>query len=113
MSGSASTFSVYDFIRENLDNWKILEIMHEPPEVEEEKSQGPSKSSVQLSKGQKKKLYRHMDANGEHQRGWNWVDLVSHVSILFSLLKQIKLIIFRFKHRNRSVCPIKLFRCFN
>lgn len=80
MSGSAATFTVYDFIRENLQKWRLPEALYEKrdEENEEGKNQDESKQS-QLSKAQKRKQYRFMDANGEKQRGWNWIDIISHV----------------------------------
>lgn len=34
----------------------------------------------QLTKAQKRKLYNLQDVKGEMPRGWNWVDIVKHLS---------------------------------
>jgi len=35
---------------------------------------------VELTKKQKRRMGKHLDEKGEKKRGWNWVDLVSHLS---------------------------------
>ena len=34
----------------------------------------------QLTKNQKRKLYSIVNAKGERPRGWDWVDVVKHLS---------------------------------
>ena len=34
----------------------------------------------QLTKAQKRKMYNRLDNKGEMPRGWNWVDVVKHLS---------------------------------
>ena len=49
----------------------------------EEQDNSPSKSKekkVQLSKSQKRKLYDRLDNRGEKPRGWDWVDVIKHLS---------------------------------
>lgn len=33
-----------------------------------------------LSKAQKRKQWNKTDGKGERQRGWNWIDIVKHLS---------------------------------
>lgn len=40
---------------------------------------GITQVKVELSKKQKRRMGKHLDEKGEKKRGWNWVDLVSHV----------------------------------
>ncbi len=35
--------------------------------------------AAELNKKQKRRMAKHLDEKGEKKRGWNWVDLVSHV----------------------------------
>lgn len=34
----------------------------------------------QLTKAQKRRLWNKTDGTGEKPRGWNWVDIVKHLS---------------------------------
>jgi len=33
-----------------------------------------------LTKAQKRKQYKYIDSSGEKLRGWNWIDIISHLS---------------------------------
>lgn len=82
MSGSAATFAVVDFVKENLEKWRIEERMAQgdADEVEDELAEREGEERKgQMTKAQKKKMYKFVDGNGEKLRGWNWIDLVSHV----------------------------------
>lgn len=45
------------------------------PQVKSKKEKKP-----QLSKQQKRRLAEKLDAKGERPRGWDWVDVVKHLS---------------------------------
>lgn len=34
----------------------------------------------QLTKNQKRKIFDRLDASGERPRGWDWVDVIRHLS---------------------------------
>ena len=34
----------------------------------------------QLTKAQKRKMYNRLDQKGEHERGWDWVDVIKHLN---------------------------------
>lgn len=76
--GSAATFAVVDFVKENVDKWRVEERFAEKDEEEDVQADTEEKK-VQLTKAQKRKMYKFVDGSGERPRGWNWVDLVSHV----------------------------------
>lgn len=76
--GSAATFAVVDFVKENVEKWRIEEKFAENDE-DEDTQHDVEERKTQLTKAQKRKMYKFVDGNGERPRGWNWVDLVSHV----------------------------------
>lgn len=50
---------------------------------EQDESLSPKKNVVkkeQLSKAQKRKQWDRVDGKGEKPRGWDWVDIVKHLS---------------------------------
>ncbi|CAG9311922.1 unnamed protein product [Blepharisma stoltei] len=79
-AGGPATFNVYVSLKDNLDNWGIVDELLNPviDEYEEEFVSKPKQSG--LSKSQKRKQYKFMNANGELQRGHDWVDIISHLS---------------------------------
>lgn len=42
-------------------------------------SQEPAKKE-QLTKSQKRRMWERTDNKGQKQRGWNWVDIIRHLS---------------------------------
>ena len=81
MAGSAATFAVVDFVKENLERWNVVQRFGEVEEEERERDEEGKEmeKKVVLNKAQKRKMYKYVGANGERPRGWNWVDIISHV----------------------------------
>jgi len=92
--GSAMTYTLLEWLRDNSASLVgqqeggddlvtsigevIIDDKSEQKE-ENEVSKKPAKKE-QLSKQQKRKLYGRLNAQGEMPRGWNWVDIVKHLS---------------------------------
>lgn len=51
---------------------KFYFFCQDPPKKEPKKEQ--------LTKGQKRRQWNRLDGTGERPRGWNWVDIVKHLS---------------------------------
>ncbi|RZC40134.1 RWD domain-containing protein 4 [Asbolus verrucosus] len=87
--GMSMTYSLFEFIKEKFD-----ELIQEQPEnldniTEFEKlttadsDQGLSQKAPKkehLTKAQKRRQWNRVDNKGEKPRGWNWVDIVKHLS---------------------------------
>lgn len=43
-------------------------------------NQAPAAKKEQLTKAQKRKMWDRSDNKGNRQRGWNWVDVIKHLS---------------------------------
>lgn len=78
LTGSAGTFSVVDYVKENLPRWNVPEefSIEDQDNIEESISEA---KKTQMTKAQKRKMYKNLDANGEKLRGWDWIDIISHV----------------------------------
>lgn len=91
MVGEPLVYSIIDFINENYDDLiseqplQVVEVVI-PEETKNEPSNNNVKTSnkkekkEQLTKAQKRKLADRVNINGERPRGWNWVDLIKHLS---------------------------------
>jgi hypothetical protein len=93
--GSAMTYTLLEWLR---DNSASLIGQHEGEDGElvarigettiEEKSENRGENEIskkpakkeQMTKQQKRKLYGRLNAQGERPRGWDWVDIVKHLS---------------------------------
>ncbi|XP_060528857.1 RWD domain-containing protein 4 isoform X2 [Cylas formicarius] len=86
--GMSMTYSLFEFVKE-----KFEELIKDQPdninEIEVEKlhilDQEPSQSAKkekkeQLTKAQKRRQWNRMDGKGEKPRGWDWVDVIKHLS---------------------------------
>ncbi|KAJ9584687.1 hypothetical protein L9F63_020969 [Diploptera punctata] len=91
--GTAMTYTLFEYVKEKLE-----ELLTAQPESyvndttdsienlsisETQESMLSSKRSVkkeQLSKAQKRKQWDRVDGKGDKPRGWNWVDVVKHLS---------------------------------
>uniref|UniRef100_A0A1B6KFZ8 RWD domain-containing protein n=1 Tax=Graphocephala atropunctata TaxID=36148 RepID=A0A1B6KFZ8_9HEMI len=87
--GEAMTYTLFESVRENL-----AEITTDQPDTivdnsthefitEEQEEIVTKKQAVkkeQLSKSQKRKQWDRVDGKGERPRGWDWVDIVKHLS---------------------------------
>ncbi|KAG5333180.1 RWDD4 protein, partial [Acromyrmex charruanus] len=90
--GSAMTYTLFQSVQEHYvdlvctqpdsiadinSHTSKLKITEENQQVEETIKK-PKKE--QLSKAQKRRQWNKADGKGERQRGWNWVDIVKHLS---------------------------------
>ncbi|CAG9765519.1 unnamed protein product [Ceutorhynchus assimilis] len=87
--GMSMTYSLFEFVKE-----KFEELIEEQPEnVEmdklritednqdnEEVAQVKKEKKEQLTKAQKRRQWNKLDSKGEKPRGWNWIDIVKHLS---------------------------------
>ncbi|XP_065215881.1 RWD domain-containing protein 4 [Planococcus citri] len=95
--GDAVIYTLIELVKDNLDTWMVevsknLPVKVEPPKeeitlVEEVDTmtiqEAPTKVTVKkehLSKAQKRRQWDRCNAGGEQPRGWNWVDIVKHLS---------------------------------
>jgi len=70
-------------VKENLEKWRLEERMAQADGNDSEDEmveKDLEEKKAQMTKSQKKKMYKFVDGNGERPRGWNWVDLISHVT---------------------------------
>lgn len=56
------------------------EISTETTQVDEEAGTSKKIKKEQLTKAQKRKQWNRVDCHGERPRGWNWVDVIHHLS---------------------------------
>ncbi|XP_068680765.1 RWD domain-containing protein 4-like [Montipora capricornis] len=83
--GCAMTYSIFDWTKEHEE-----ELMAEQEEQEVKEEQTPLQEEVPctkkkekketLTKNQKRRLADKTNYKGERERGWNWVDVVKHLS---------------------------------
>lgn len=83
----AMTYSLFDWMKENCDDFinRVPEIVkRERPEIEDNVQDQPVKvekeKREQLTKAQKRRITERTNYKGEHERGWNWVDVIRHLS---------------------------------
>lgn len=88
MVGEPIVYSVIDFIKESYDDLiseqplQIVEVVNqeEKKNLTETKSSNKKEKKEHLTKAQKRKLADRVNINGERPRGWDWVDLIKHLS---------------------------------
>ncbi|KAI5695243.1 hypothetical protein M8J75_013203 [Diaphorina citri] len=91
--GSAMTYTVFEYLRDNAD-----QLLASQPETEtvqppletvlqsldiDDTGADSKKEKVKkevLSKAQKRKQWERSDGKGDKPRGWDWVDVVKHLS---------------------------------
>ncbi|XKL61169.1 hypothetical protein PGB90_008226 [Kerria lacca] len=93
--GVAMTYTLIELVKDNLNSWFTEVYQQRPiksfPEIEEilpdvisqmhvSESIKKEPKKEQLSKAQKRRLWNRCDIRGEQPRGWNWVDIVKHLS---------------------------------
>ncbi|XP_046830981.1 RWD domain-containing protein 4 [Vespa crabro] len=90
--GSAMTYTLFQYVQEHLTELlsmqpdSIAEINSQTSKLKisnenqqaEEAVKRPKKE--QLSKAQKRRQWNKADGKGERPRGWDWVDIVKHLS---------------------------------
>nr|CAI5851656.1 unnamed protein product [Callosobruchus analis] len=88
--GMSMTYSLFEFVKEKfeelielqpdaierIDDEKILSTTHQGNEDDSNKKE----KKEQLTKAQKRRQWNRTDGKGEKPRGWNWVDIVKHLS---------------------------------
>lgn len=89
--GCAMTYTIFEWVKENLDDL-LIDQPDAPPVIQtDDKTEtnqnadttGKKKEKKeQLTKNQKRKMFERFAncATGEKPRGWNWVDVVKHLS---------------------------------
>ncbi|GFS24622.1 RWD domain-containing protein 4A [Elysia marginata] len=88
--GMSMTFSLFEWVKDNLDSLLAdqpdapVNHSHHTVSVPEEK-QTTTVSAVKekkenLSKSQKRRLFDRFGANQDKPRGWDWVDIIKHLS---------------------------------
>ncbi|KER22634.1 hypothetical protein T265_09335 [Opisthorchis viverrini] len=86
--GTAMTFSLIDYARENAERYFSLSLSSTAATTAgdtnlasnfDEQPTKKAEKKVQLTKAQKRAHYRRLDVNGELPRGWNWVDVAKHL----------------------------------
>lgn len=89
--GSAMTYTLFQSVQENLadliadqpDSIEEIESEVNKLSITEENPQDESSKRVkkeQLTKAQKRRQWNRADGKGEKPRGWDWVDIVKHLS---------------------------------
>jgi len=85
----AMTYTLFDWMKEHSDEYleRIPELVAANKNKREEKvSNGTLQEKVvkekkeQLTKAQKRRITDRTNAKGERERGWNWVDIIKHLS---------------------------------
>ncbi|BFZ19013.1 hypothetical protein BsWGS_22053 [Bradybaena similaris] len=86
--GMSMTFSLFEWVKDNLDSF-LSDQPETPvapsicaPVLEEavEDSLGKKEKKEQLTKAQKRKIFDKFGATTDRPRGWNWVDIIKHLS---------------------------------
>ena len=89
--GCGMTYTLFECLKE-----RVTELLEEQPEtiavvgdvssavdkliITETKDQPKAAKKEQLTKAQKRRQWERSDHKGEKPRGWNWVDIVKHLS---------------------------------
>ncbi|XP_031561894.1 RWD domain-containing protein 4-like [Actinia tenebrosa] len=90
--GCAMTYSLFDWTNEHCEELteeqdEAQQPLEAPESSIEEKDNQDNEQKAEktekkekLTKNQKRKLGNRLNAKGELERGWNWVDIVKHLS---------------------------------
>lgn len=85
------TYSLFEYVKEKYEELinempeEIREVRTDIEKLEisntqyQDETKKPAKKE-QLTKAQKRKQWSRVDASGERPRGWNWMDIVKHLS---------------------------------
>ncbi|CAL1543644.1 unnamed protein product [Lymnaea stagnalis] len=86
--GMSMTFSLFEWVKDNLET--LLEdqpnappsITTLQPQVDDGDDDSPMKKDKkeQLTKSQKRRLFDRFGATTDRPRGWDWVDIIKHLS---------------------------------
>eukprot|EP00057_Strongylocentrotus_purpuratus_P029722 XP_011684196.1 PREDICTED: RWD domain-containing protein 4 isoform X2 [Strongylocentrotus purpuratus] len=85
---SAMTFTLFEFAKENAEDFMTDQeesAVQKEEEKEEKKETVPLVGKIkerkeQLTKNQKRKITERTNYKGERPRGWDWVDVIKHLS---------------------------------
>lgn len=89
--GCAMTYTLFEWAKENQATLmanqpdsinSITEVITsiEKTQITNQTSSVTKEKKVQMTKAQKRKMFDRLDAKGERPRGWDWVDVVKHLS---------------------------------
>lgn len=91
--GCGMTFSLFECLKDKLDEIlaevseetinKNIDVATENVadlEIDERQTGGKAGKKEQLTKAQKRRLWDKTDHTGVKPRGWNWVDIIKHLS---------------------------------
>eukprot|EP00794_Sanderia_malayensis_P013846 gene13846-15294_t len=84
MRDSAMTYSLFDWIRENSEEFinkipdSVLKESEENTKCEKLIAK-PKEKKENLTKAQKRRITERTNFRGERERGWDWVDVVKHL----------------------------------
>ncbi|XP_015908913.2 RWD domain-containing protein 4 isoform X1 [Parasteatoda tepidariorum] len=91
--GTAMTYTLFEYAKDNAEELTKFQpdtvvLPESTPFIEEKNvivneetvSSSKKEKKPKLSKQQKRKLAEKLDAKGERPRGWDWVDIVKHLS---------------------------------
>lgn len=91
--GCGMTFSLFECLKEKLDDIladvtndtinKNINVATESVadlEIDDRQGGGKATKKEQLTKAQKRRLWEKTDHTGTKPRGWDWVDIVKHLS---------------------------------
>lgn len=85
--GCAMTYTLFEYVKENYDD-----LISDQPEVQSSLQSEDDKDPVQqdvgkkkerkeqFTKNQKRKMFDRLNAAGEKPRGYDWVDIIKHLS---------------------------------
>jgi len=85
--GMSMTYTIFEWVKEEIDELMkdqgVAEVSSgvERLTVEEDKEEVKKDQKKEvLTKNQKRKMWDRQNAAGEMTRGWNWIDVVKHLS---------------------------------
>uniref|UniRef100_A0A336KU13 CSON014996 protein n=1 Tax=Culicoides sonorensis TaxID=179676 RepID=A0A336KU13_CULSO len=91
--GCGMTFSLFECLKDKLDDIladvnndsinKNIDVATEDVsklEIDEQQSGTKAVKKEQLTKAQKRRMWQQTDHTGTKPRGWDWVDIVKHLS---------------------------------
>jgi len=88
--GFAMTYTLFEWAKENADSLMVeqpeqplvgeITNLLDDTQISNQNVAGIKEKKVQLTKAQKRKMFDRLDTKGERPRGWDWVDIVKHLS---------------------------------
>ncbi|XP_045473546.1 RWD domain-containing protein 4 [Harmonia axyridis] len=88
--GMSMTYSLFEAVKEKFEELIVVQpdkidpssierlTISDDVEIAQDSKKAPKKE--QLTKAQKRRQWNRLDNKGEKPRGWNWVDIVKHLS---------------------------------